>query len=98
LPPPHGPAAVASPLASRPSAGAARSAVIRQLPFGISIEYPLLEKALGPGPCPSDALITTFRELGSPSLRIGGDSQDLAGPTPAHHCFTPPSFWAVLRC
>jgi hypothetical protein len=72
--------------------------VVRELPFGISIEYPLLEKALGPGPCPSEALITSFRELGSPSLRIGGDSQDLAGPTPAYHYIIPPSFWTVLGC
>jgi hypothetical protein len=85
-------------MASKPSAGGTRSAVIHQPPFGISIEYPLLEKALGAAPCPSDALITTFRELGSPSLRIGGDSQDLAGPTPAYHYFIPPSFWTVLGC
>jgi hypothetical protein len=84
--------------ASHPSAGRAPSAVTRQLPFGISIEYPLLEKALGPGTCPSQALVTTFRELGSPPVRIGGDSQDLAGPSPTYHYFVPPSFWPVLGC
>jgi hypothetical protein len=97
-PPRHWPEAVGSAKTSKPSAGGTRSALIRQLPFGISIEYPLLEKALGPGPCPSDALITTFRELGWPALRIGGDSQDLAGPTPAYHYFIPQSFWTVLGC
>ncbi len=49
-----------------------------------------MEKALGPGPCPSPALVATLRELGSPSLRIGGDSQDLAGPTTAYRYFIPP--------
>jgi hypothetical protein len=39
-----------------------------------------------------------FRELGSPSLRIGGDSQDLAGPSAAYHYFIPPSFWTALGC
>jgi hypothetical protein len=68
------------------------------LPFGLSVEYPLLEKALGAGPCPPRALIATFRELGSPSLRIGGDSQDLAGPSAAYHYFIPASFWTVLGC
>jgi hypothetical protein len=97
--PRNGPSrAIESSTAGKPSAGGNRSAVIRQLPFGISIEYPLLEKALGPGPCPSNALIATFRELGSPPVRIGGDSQDLAGPTPAYHYFIPPSFWTVLGC
>jgi hypothetical protein len=84
--------------ASAPSTGHTRSVVVRQPPFGLSIEYPLLEKALGPGPCPSHALIATIRELGSPALRIGGDSQDLAGPSAAYHYFIPPSFWSVLGC
>jgi hypothetical protein len=84
--------------ASPRAADGARSALIRRLPYGLSIEYPVLEKALGAGPCPSPALITTFRELGSPSLRIGGDSQDLAGPSAAYHYFIPASFWTVLGC
>jgi hypothetical protein len=81
-----------------PSPALAPSTVVRQLPFGLSIEYPLLESALGPGPCPSHALIATIHELGSPSLRIGGDSQDLAGPSAGYHYFIPASFWTVLGC
>jgi hypothetical protein len=57
-----------------------------------------MEKALGAGPCPGAALVSTLRELGSPSLRIGGDSQDLAGPTAAYHFFIPTSFWTTLGC
>src|SRR5262249_53127424 len=74
---------------SKPSAGRTPSAVVREVPFGLSIEYPLLERALGPGPCPGRALIATIRALGSPSLRIGGDSQDLAGPSAGYHYFIP---------
>ncbi len=90
------------------SAGAARviallprnahAALVQRSPFGLSLEYPLMEKALGPGPCPSPALVTTLRELGSPSLRVGGDSQDLAGPTAAYRYFISPSFWTTLGC
>jgi hypothetical protein len=57
-----------------------------------------MEEALGPGPCPSPALVAMLRELGSPSLRIGGDSQDLAGPTVAYRYFIGPSFWTTLGC
>jgi hypothetical protein len=84
--------------ASTPPAGGTRSALVRQPPFGLSIEYPLLEKALGPGPCPSHTLVATIRELGSPPLRIGGDSQDLVGPSAGYHYFIPASFWTVLGC
>jgi hypothetical protein len=83
---------------SSPSAGRTPAAVVREVPFGLSIEYPLLERALGPGPCPGHALISTIRALGSPSLRIGGDSQDLAGPSFGYHYFIPASFWTVLGC
>jgi hypothetical protein len=76
----------------------AHAALVQRSPFGLSLEYPLMEKALGPGPCPSPALVATLRELGSPSLRIGGDSQDLAGPTAAYRYFIPPSFWTTLGC
>jgi hypothetical protein len=76
----------------------AHATLVRRSPFGLSLEYPLMEKALGPGPCPSPALVATLRELGSPSLRIGGDSQDLAGPTAAYRYFIPPSFWSTLGC
>ncbi|HEX4115667.1 MAG TPA: hypothetical protein VHY18_07310 [Solirubrobacteraceae bacterium] len=76
----------------------AHAMLVQRSPFGLSFEYPLMEKALGPGACPSPALVATLRELGSPSLRIGGDSQDLAGPTAAYRYFIPPSFWTALGC
>jgi hypothetical protein len=57
-----------------------------------------MEKALGSGACPSPALVAALQSLGSPSLRIGGDSQDLAGPTAAYHYVIPPSFWTTLGC
>jgi hypothetical protein len=57
-----------------------------------------MERALGAEACPSPALVATLRELGAPSLRIGGDSQDLAGPTAAYRYFIPPSFWTTLGC
>jgi hypothetical protein len=76
----------------------AHATIVDRSPFGLSIEYPLLERALGSGACPGAALVATLRELGSPSLRIGGDSQDLAGPTAAYHFFIPPSFWSTLGC
>jgi hypothetical protein len=75
-----------------------RSALVAQSPFGLSIEYPLLERALGTATCPSAALIATLRELGSPTIRIGGDSQDLAGPTGAYHYDVEPPFWTTLGC
>jgi hypothetical protein len=76
----------------------AHAVLVQRSPFGLSFEYPLMEKALGPGPCPSPALVAILRELGSPSLRIGGDSQDLAGPTAAYRYLIPPSFWTTLGC
>jgi hypothetical protein len=72
--------------------------MVRRTPFGLSIEYPLLERALGNGTCPSPAFVNALRELGSPTLRVGGDSQDLAGPTPAYHYFVPASFWSRFGC
>ncbi len=81
------------------SSSAVHSAIVSRSPFGLSIEYPLMERALGSGPCPGPALVGTLQELGSPSLRIGGDSQDLAGPTATYHrYFIPPSFWTTLGC
>ena len=72
--------------------------VVSRSPFGLSFEYPLMEKALGAGPCPSQALVARLKSLGAPTVRIGGDSQDLAGPTAAYHYFIPPSFWTTLGC
>jgi hypothetical protein len=81
-----------------------RSALIARSPIGLSIEYPVLERALGSGPCPSPAMIALLRELGSPSLRVGGDSQDLAGVSgtsgtsgPFRYAIPPP-FWTSLGC
>ncbi len=76
----------------------ASATIVQRSPFGLSIEYPLMEKALGDGPCPSPALPATLQSLGSPTLRIGGDSQDLAGPSTAYHYVIPPSFWTTLGC
>jgi hypothetical protein len=80
------------------TAAPAAATVVARSPFGLSVEYPLMERALGGGPCPSPALVSTLKSLGSPTLRIGGDSQDLAGPTAAYHYFIPPSFWPALGC
>jgi hypothetical protein len=80
------------------SAQSASAALVQRSPFGLSFEYPLMERALGNGPCPSPALVETLRSLGSPTLRIGGDSQDLAGPTAAYHYPIPSSFWITLGC
>jgi hypothetical protein len=84
--------------AAAPAVGGAAATLVQRSPFGLSIEYPLLEKMLANGACPSPALVATLRSLGSPSLRIGGDSQDLAGPTAAYHYVVPPSFWPALGC
>ena len=71
-------------------------------PIGLSIEYPLLAHDLGGGPCPSAALVRTLEALGSPTIRIGGDSQDAVAPagTPAHPGVTdlPPDFWSRVAC
>jgi hypothetical protein len=75
-----------------------RSALIERSPFGLSIEYPVLERALGSGPCPSPAMVELLRELGSPSLRVGGDSQDLAGVSGSFRYVIPSSFWTTLGC
>ncbi len=95
-----GDASVAIVARSRSAAtvGPSSAAIVTRSPFGLSLEYPLMERALGAGPCPPPALVATLRELGSPSLRIGGDSQDLAGPTAAYHYFIPASFWTTLGC
>jgi hypothetical protein len=75
-----------------------RSALISRSPIGLSIEYPVLERAFGSGPCPSPATIELLRELGSPSLRVGGDSQDLAGVSGSFRYVIAPSFWTALGC
>jgi hypothetical protein len=90
--------ASAGPLLHSAKLPATAGALVGRSPFGLSIEYPLMEKALGSGPCPSAALVAVLKALGSPTVRIGGDSQDLAGPTAAYHYDIPPSFWTTLGC
>jgi hypothetical protein len=71
-------------------------------PIGLSIEYPLLAQDLGGGACPSTALVRTLRALGSPTIRIGGGSQDAVAPagTPAQPGVTdlPRDFWSRVAC
>lgn len=95
-PPPKQPPRSAS--GQRGTSRLPRSIVIRRSPVGLSIEYPLLKRALGRGPCPSKAFLGTLLGLGSPTLRIGGDSQDLAGPSHTYRYYVPPSFWTTLGC
>jgi hypothetical protein len=83
---------------TKAAAPVVRSALIERSPFGLSIEYPVLEQALGSGPCPSPAMIELLRKLGSPSLRVGGDSQDLAGVSGPFRYVIPASFWTTLGC
>lgn len=91
--------AAASPAAASNSAPAGKPvSAVRISPFGLSVEYPLMEQVLGAGPCPPPSLVSALRILGSPSLRIGGDSQDLAGPTSAYHYAIGLSFWTTLGC
>ncbi len=91
--------AAASPTrAASGASGATTGRVVSLSPFGLSFEYPLMEQALGPGPCPNPAFVARLKSLGSPTVRIGGDSQDLAGPTAAYHYFISPSFWTTLGC
>src|SRR6478609_1041617 len=85
-------------LTAAPEVRGASGELVQRSPFGLSVEYPLMERALGGGACPSPTLVTALRSLGPPSLRIGGDSQDLAGPTAAYHYVVPPSFWPALGC
>jgi hypothetical protein len=71
-------------------------------PVGLSVEYQLLAGELGAGSCPPAALVRAIRGLGSPALRIGGDSQDETAPagTPPHAGASdlPRGFWARLGC
>jgi hypothetical protein len=71
-------------------------------PVGLSVEYQLLASELGAGSCPPAALVRAIRGLGSPALRIGGDSQDETAPVgaPPHAGASdlPRGFWARLGC
>ena len=71
-------------------------------PVGLSIEYPLLARDLGGGGCPPAALVRAIRGLRSPTIRVGGDSQDQTAPagTPPHPGVSdlPSGFWSRLGC
>lgn len=76
--------------------------VIGSHPIGVSFEYALLAHDLGAGRCPPAALARALSALGSPTLRIGGDSQDGTAPagTPPHPGVSDlaPLFWTRLAC
>ncbi len=69
---------------------------------GLSVEYQLLASELGSRSCPPAALVRAITGLGSPALRIGGDSQDQTAPAGAgpHAGVSdlPRGFWARLGC
>jgi hypothetical protein len=71
-------------------------------PIGLSIEYPQLAHDLGTRRCPPAALVRTLAALGSPTVRIGGDSQDTTAPagTPPRAGVSdlPPGFWSRVAC
>jgi hypothetical protein len=78
-------------------------------PVGLSIEYPVLASYLGSGPCPPPTLTAVLRALGSPPLRIGGNSQDMTAPAGALAGVPvdwedailyslPANFWSTLHC
>ena len=84
--------------------GGARGPAIRieTDPVGLSIEYWLLGEQLGRGSCPPAALVGALRALGTPTLRIGGDSSDQTAPTgtPRQPGLSrlPSGFWGRLGC
>jgi hypothetical protein len=69
---------------------------------GLSVEYPLLAADLGAGPCPPASLVRALRALGSPTLRIGGNSQDLTAPAGSRQIpgitNLRAGFWSRLAC
>ncbi len=100
------PAAPVVPL-NRPPGGA--GVKVTMPPVGLSVEYPIIAQDLGAGACPPPGLAAELLRLGSPPLRLGGDSQDLTAPTgalstPSSSWETatmyslPPGFWTRLRC
>jgi hypothetical protein len=60
-------------------------------PVGLSIEYPVMARDLGTGPCPPGALAGELLRLGSPPLELAGVSQDMTAPNGA--LLAPPSSW-----
>jgi hypothetical protein len=78
-------------------------------PVGLSIEYPVMARALGTGACPPSALTAELLRLGSPPLELAGVSQDLTAPSGAVFgppgswetgtlYSLPPEFWSQLKC
>jgi hypothetical protein len=64
---------------------------VTMAPVGLSIEYPVMARDLGNGPCPPAALAGELLRLGSPPLELAGVSQDLTAPNGA--LSAPPSSW-----
>ena len=84
------------------AAPAGPAVTIGRHPVGLSVEYPLLAHDLGDGSCPPPELVRAIKGLGSPVLRIGGDSQDQVAPagTPVRAGLTdlPADFWKQVAC
>jgi hypothetical protein len=94
-----------TPGASSPVAlGATRGApvTIAADPVGLSVEYPVLAADLGSGACPPPSLVSAIEGLGTPTIRIGGDSEDETAPAgvPQFAGVTdlPHAFWSQLGC
>jgi hypothetical protein len=91
-----------APAALALGAAAGTAIKIDAKPVGLSIEYPLLARELGERRCPPAALVRAIRGLRSPTIRIGGDSQDQTAPasTPPHPGVSdlPSGFWSRLGC
>ena len=99
---PHERPAARSPATLVLAAPAGPAVTIGPHPIGLSIEYPLLAHDLGAGRCPSVAFVHALESLGSPPIRIGGDSQDAVAPagTAAHAGVSdlPAGFWSRVAC
>jgi hypothetical protein len=95
-------AAAASPATLALGAPTGPAVTVGPHPIGLSIEYPLLAHDLGSSRCPSSALVHALESLGSPPIRIGGDSQDAVAPagTPEYPGVSdlPPGFWSRVAC
>ena len=101
--PPPAEVSLTSTLTARPGVA------VTMAPVGLSMEYPVLARALGPGSCPPAALTAELLRLGSPPLELGGVSQDmtapagaLQGPPASWEAATlyplPGEFWSQLHC
>jgi hypothetical protein len=92
-----------------PALAGAPGIAITMPPVGLSIEYPIMARDLGTGPCPPGALAAELLRLGSPPLELAGVSQDMTAPNgalsaPADSWETatlyslPTAFWSQLQC